>query len=158
MAAALYAPARDEFFTAALGEGAWAARAAARGLRPAGAGRRAHRRTARLAEERTRSRAAARAIQAHVPSLAYRFASVADGRFDAAFASPRAHDWDLAACDLLVHEAGGRLTDLDGAAPSYNREISAPRRARGGQCATLQPELLATAAEVARSAAGGLPV
>ena len=62
-------------------------------------------------------------IEPHVPSLAYRLALVADGALRCAFASPRAHDWDLAACDLLVHEAGGRLTGLDGAAPRYNREI-----------------------------------
>ncbi len=57
----------------------------------------------------------------YVPSLALRFAMVADGSFDAAFARPQAHDWDLAACDLLVHEAGGILSDLDGNAPQYNR-------------------------------------
>ncbi|SCZ21758.1 3'(2'),5'-bisphosphate nucleotidase CysQ [Afifella marina] len=57
----------------------------------------------------------------YLPSLAWRFASVADASFDAAFARPRAHDWDLAACDLLVHEAGGRLTALDGRPPVYNR-------------------------------------
>ncbi len=46
---------------------------------------------------------------------------VADGSFDAAFARPNAHDWDLAACDLLVHEAGGILSALDGEPPHYNR-------------------------------------
>jgi myo-inositol-1(or 4)-monophosphatase len=50
-----------------------------------------------------------------------RFAMVAEGSIDAAFARPRAQDWDLAACDLLVHEAGGRLTGLEGKAPVYNR-------------------------------------
>lgn len=57
----------------------------------------------------------------HAPSLAYRMALVALGEADAAFSKPRSHDWDLAACDLLVHEAGGRLTDLQGRAPRYNR-------------------------------------
>jgi myo-inositol-1(or 4)-monophosphatase len=57
----------------------------------------------------------------YVPSLALRFAMVADGSFDAAFARPGAHDWDLAACDLLVHEAGGTLSALDGKPPQYNR-------------------------------------
>ncbi|MDH3195231.1 MAG: 3'(2'),5'-bisphosphate nucleotidase CysQ [Hyphomicrobiales bacterium] len=56
----------------------------------------------------------------YVPSLALRFAMVADGAFDAAFARPNAHDWDLAACDLLVHEAGGILSELDGKPPQYN--------------------------------------
>ncbi len=58
-----------------------------------------------------------------ISSLAYRFAQVAAGRLDAAFASPRAHDWDLAASDLLVHEAGGRLTGLDGNPPRYNLPV-----------------------------------
>ncbi|HMB48377.1 MAG TPA: inositol monophosphatase family protein, partial [Afifellaceae bacterium] len=57
----------------------------------------------------------------HAPSLAYRFAQVALGETDAAFSKPRSHDWDLAACDLLVHEAGGRLTDLQDRIPEYNR-------------------------------------
>ncbi len=59
----------------------------------------------------------------YVPSLAYRFAQVGLGEIDAAFSKPNAHDWDLAACDLLVHEAGGRLTDLHDCAPQYNRAV-----------------------------------
>jgi myo-inositol-1(or 4)-monophosphatase len=31
------------------------------------------------------------------------------------------HDWDLAAADLLVHEAGGVMTALDGQVLIYNR-------------------------------------
>ena len=97
------------------------------------------------------------AIESHVPSLAYRFACVADGRFDCAFASPRAHDWDLAACDLLVHEAGGVLTDLEGEVPRYNREI--PRHGvLAAANARLHPALLAMLADVARErVAAGLP-
>jgi myo-inositol-1(or 4)-monophosphatase len=59
--------------------------------------------------------------QAKVHSLALRFARVAHGHFDAAFASGGSHDWDLAAADLLVHEAGGLLTDLSGRSLRYNR-------------------------------------
>lgn len=54
-------------------------------------------------------------------SLAYRLARVADGRLDAAVARQNSHDWDLAAADLLVHEAGGRLTDAEGGEIRYNR-------------------------------------
>jgi fructose-1,6-bisphosphatase/inositol monophosphatase family enzyme len=36
-----------------------------------------------------------------VPALAYRIASVATGSIDAAIASPRANDWDLAALDIV---------------------------------------------------------
>jgi myo-inositol-1(or 4)-monophosphatase len=58
--------------------------------------------------------------QPKVHSLALRLARVAHGELDAAFASPGSHDWDLAAADLLVHEAGGVMTDLSGRALRYN--------------------------------------
>ncbi|MEH0073658.1 3'(2'),5'-bisphosphate nucleotidase CysQ [Pannonibacter sp. Pt2] len=57
-----------------------------------------------------------------IGSLAYRIAKVAAGDVDLAAARANAHDWDLAAADLLVQEAGGRLTDWSGAACLYNRE------------------------------------
>lgn len=56
----------------------------------------------------------------HIPSLAYQFALVASGEVDVAIARPGAHDWDIAAADLLVHEAGGRVAYLDGERPRYN--------------------------------------
>ena len=59
--------------------------------------------------------------QPKIHSLALRFARVAQGGIDAAIASRNSRDWDLAAADLLVHEAGGALTDLNGRAPVYNR-------------------------------------
>jgi myo-inositol-1(or 4)-monophosphatase len=54
-----------------------------------------------------------------VGSLAYRIALVAAGEIDVAIAKPNARDWDLAAADLLVHEAGARLATLDGARLRY---------------------------------------
>jgi myo-inositol-1(or 4)-monophosphatase len=68
-----------------------------------------------------------------IPSLALRMTRVAEGTIDAAFAAAGSHDWDLAAADLLVHEAGGRLTDITGVSPTYNR------------AATRQPSLVAAA-------------
>jgi myo-inositol-1(or 4)-monophosphatase len=56
-----------------------------------------------------------------IHSLALRLARVADGELDAAIAGGNGHDWDLAAADLLVHEAGGLMTALDGQALVYNR-------------------------------------
>jgi len=56
-----------------------------------------------------------------IHSLALRLARVAQGSIDAAFVSHSGHDWDLAAADLLVHEAGGTLTTLGGEPPIYNR-------------------------------------
>lgn len=56
-----------------------------------------------------------------VPSLALRIALVADDRLDVAYGTGNAHDWDLAAADLLVHEAGGRFTNPSGAPLLYNK-------------------------------------
>jgi myo-inositol-1(or 4)-monophosphatase len=55
-----------------------------------------------------------------VHSLALRMARTAAGRLDVAFASADSHDWDLAAADLIVHEAGGALTGFDGERIIYN--------------------------------------
>lgn len=57
----------------------------------------------------------------YIASLAYRVALVAAGEFDAAIVGPGAQDWDLAAADLLVQEAGARLVDLSGEYLRYNR-------------------------------------
>jgi myo-inositol-1(or 4)-monophosphatase len=56
-----------------------------------------------------------------VPSLALRLARVATGAIDGAFAGPDSHDWDLAAADLLVHEAGGLISTVTGQSLIYNR-------------------------------------
>ena len=56
-----------------------------------------------------------------VHSLALRLTRVAQGTLDIAFASASGHDWDLAAADLLMHEAGGALTTLTGDILTYNR-------------------------------------
>ena len=56
-----------------------------------------------------------------IPSLAYRIALVAAGKIDLALARPGAHDWDLAAVDLILANAGGSLFDLDGKKLLYNR-------------------------------------
>ncbi|WP_421722786.1 3'(2'),5'-bisphosphate nucleotidase CysQ [Bauldia sp.] len=57
----------------------------------------------------------------YVNSLAYRLAFVAEGEVDAAIVSADSRDWDLAAADLLVQEAGARLTDLSGDLLRYNQ-------------------------------------
>lgn len=66
-------------------------------------------------------------VHPFVPSLAYRLALVAKGEVDAAFARPGAHDWDLAAADLILSGVEGRLTDTSGVPRTYNR-----RRIRSG--------------------------
>jgi myo-inositol-1(or 4)-monophosphatase len=60
-------------------------------------------------------------LMPRIHSLALRLARVAHAELDAAVAGGNGHDWDLAAADLLVHEAGGLMTALDGNALTYNR-------------------------------------
>ena len=61
-------------------------------------------------------------VSSFVPSLAYRIAMVAAGKIDLAIARPGAHDWDLAAVDLIVTNAGGHLVGADGQRLIYNRK------------------------------------
>ncbi len=56
-----------------------------------------------------------------VGSLAYKLALVASGRFDGLISLRRTHDWDVAAADLLIREAGGRLTAPTGEDLALNR-------------------------------------
>jgi len=55
----------------------------------------------------------------YIPSLAYRVAMVASGRIDATFVKPKSHDWDLAAADLILAEAGGSIRERNGEVPLY---------------------------------------
>jgi len=66
-----------------------------------------------------------RRVKVHpfVPSLAYRLALVATGEIDGAFARPGAHDWDIAAADLILSEAGGALADPAGRPVSYRVSV-----------------------------------
>jgi myo-inositol-1(or 4)-monophosphatase len=119
--AAIYAPVTDELFVAAKGHGA-----TINGIRLA-ANPGDSLSGARLAGPQSYLRRIAEIAPRMVPqpkinSLALRFARVAQGTLDAAFASRNSNDWDLAAADLLVHEAGGALTDFGGRAAGYNRE------------------------------------
>jgi myo-inositol-1(or 4)-monophosphatase len=74
-----------------------------------------------------------------IHSIALRFARIARGTLDVAFSGGSSHDWDLAAADLLVHEAGGAMTTLTGRPLLYNRAelthgpLIAAGRARHGK-------------------------
>lgn len=59
--------------------------------------------------------------QPKIPSLAYRIALVASGALDLALASEESHDWDVAAADLILEEAGGRLAEAFDGPLRYNR-------------------------------------
>jgi myo-inositol-1(or 4)-monophosphatase len=75
-----------------------------------------------------------------VHSLALRLTQVATGELAIGLASRHSHDWDIAASDLIVHEAGGLLSDFAGNAPVYN----APH--------PVHPPLLAAASDLHESA------
>ena len=55
------------------------------------------------------------------PSLALRLADIASGRHDIAIAAAQSRDWDIAAADVILSEAGGVLTELEGSTLTYNR-------------------------------------
>jgi myo-inositol-1(or 4)-monophosphatase len=118
--AAVFAPATDEFFFAARGQGAsrnGVAIHATSGTeldfsRVAGP---------KPLVERLKLSPNDIILHPRIGSLALRLCRVADGRLDAAFAGGQSRDWDLAAADLIVHEADGNMTALSGDAISYNR-------------------------------------
>jgi myo-inositol-1(or 4)-monophosphatase len=122
IAACLYAPVTEEFFMAVAGAGASrngaaikvAAGASLEQARVAGP---------RSFLEKLQAVAPPFAVMPRTRSLALRLARVAEGTFDAAIAGGNSHDWDLAAADLLVHEAGGALTPFGGGAVIYNRPV-----------------------------------
>jgi myo-inositol-1(or 4)-monophosphatase len=122
IAAALYAPVSDEMFAAVAGEGATlndapiatSAGDALDGARVAGPQRYLqHLQTVRPQIVPV----------AKIHSLALRLTRVGQGQLDAAFASANSCDWDLAAADLLVHEAGGAITTLGGQRLIYNQPV-----------------------------------
>ena len=117
---AIFAPVTEEFFSAQVGAGA------TRNGRPIAASSGHDLNNTRVGAPKRIFRQLS-ALKVHVNlmprigSLALRLARVADGELDAAFAGGASHDWDLAAADLLVHEAGGTLTEMDGRRLVYNR-------------------------------------
>jgi myo-inositol-1(or 4)-monophosphatase len=140
VAASLFAPVTNELYLAALGQGA------SRNGTPIAANSRSDLAGARIGSPKIRARYLDKKginldAVPKIHSLALRFARVASGEIDAALASANSHDWDLAAADLIVHEAQGMLTTIHGEQPSYNRaETGHPELAAAG--IALHPALL----------------
>lgn len=59
-------------------------------------------------------------IRAHRPSLAYRLSLVAEGRFDAMLTLRPSWEWDIAAGELILREAGAQTSDRRGQALRFN--------------------------------------
>jgi len=116
----LHAPIHDRLFEARLGEGAFCN---GERLRMSDAEEVLHARVAGpkpLVDRLERHMGPLERLP-KVPSLALRLARVAEGSIDIGLVSAHAQDWDIAAADLILQEAGGRLTGLDGSTPTYNR-------------------------------------
>jgi len=118
--AAVYAPATDEFFFASEGGGATlnGGRIAAT---PGDAFDIDRMAGPHFLLNRVRGTSSPELRNYKIGSLALRISRVAQGALDAAFVGGNSRDWDLAAADLLLHEAGGRLTSLRGELLTYNR-------------------------------------
>jgi len=118
--AALFAPAEPAFYAAAAGKGATLDGA------PIAAADSAQLEGTRIAGPKSYlERLSALGLPfepvPRIHSIALRFALIARGTLDVAFSGGSSHDWDLAAADLLVHEAGGLVTTLTGESLIYNR-------------------------------------
>ena len=59
-------------------------------------------------------------VTPRIPSLAYRLSVAARGAVDFAVAAENSHDWDIAAADIVLEEAGARLIDASGERLRYN--------------------------------------
>jgi myo-inositol-1(or 4)-monophosphatase len=120
--ACLYAPVMAEFYMAVIGEGATL------NDKPIATTPGAELADARIAGPKPLLERLAKftppfTVMPRLRSLALRLAHVAQGAFDAAIVGGNSHDWDLAAADLLVHEAGGALTPFGGGPVTYNRAV-----------------------------------
>jgi myo-inositol-1(or 4)-monophosphatase len=118
--AAVFAPATDEFFFAARGQGA------VRNAVPVSATSGTGLDFSRVAGpkplvERLSRQSDDIILHPRIGSLALRLCRVAQGSLDAAFAGGQSRDWDLAAANLIVQEANGNMTALSGDAIAYNR-------------------------------------
>ncbi|MBL1420983.1 MAG: 3'(2'),5'-bisphosphate nucleotidase CysQ [Alphaproteobacteria bacterium] len=76
-----------------------------------------------------------------VNSMAMRVALVACGEFDAMVSFTIKGEWDIAAADIIIHEAGGMITDGLGQMLVYNKaEPSLPHMVAAG--AKLHPNII----------------
>jgi len=58
--------------------------------------------------------------RSHRPSIAYRLSLVAEGRFDAMVTLRPSWEWDIAAGNIIVQEAGAHTSDKTGAELQFN--------------------------------------
>lgn len=116
----LHAPALDRLYQAGLGQGAWCngQKLQLAGSEDSGPVRVAGPKP--LVDRFERNTGPVEHLP-KVPSLALRLARVAEGTIDVGLVSHNSQDWDIAAADLILQEAGGLLTDFAGQQPTYNK-------------------------------------
>ena len=126
-AAVIYLPRRDKLYAAALGRGATlngASITPSQTSEPEGARLLATRKALDSARWHGTT---PNFDRGHRPSLAYRMALVAEGRFDAMLTVFPAWEWDIAAGDLILREAGATVTTPAGDPLRFNNPT--PRQA-----------------------------
>lgn len=115
----VYAPMSDEFYLAERGKGATLNASAIETARGTSLD------LTRIAApqsilDRVAKIAGGTAGYPRIGSLALRMCRVANGALDVAFAGGHSRDWDVAAADLVIREAGGAMTELSGENLRYN--------------------------------------
>ncbi len=144
VAAAIAMPAKSNTYAAAVGQGATLNASPIRARQRAGITG-ATVLTPRITLEPANWPAGVPDIHRHFrPSLAYRMALVAQGRFDAMLTLRDAWEWDIAAGALIVAEAGARVSDRIGAPLVFNSERA------------LTPGVVAGSAEIQAGLLAGL--
>ncbi|MDF1855166.1 3'(2'),5'-bisphosphate nucleotidase CysQ [Pseudooceanicola sp.] len=119
-AAVVFLPVKDKLYSAAVDEGAWL------NARPIRASHRTRVEGATMLaakpayESRHWPGGMPVLVRHYRPSLAYRLALVAEGRFDAMLTLRDSWEWDIAAGALLLAEAGAAVSDRHGGPLKFN--------------------------------------
>ena len=119
-AAVVYLPMRKKLYSAALGKGAWLNGEPLRVSAQPNLSNATVLVTKVNMEPRFWPNGVPVIDRQHRPSLAYRLALVASGKFDAMYTFRPSWEWDIAAGALIVSEAGGIITDQIGGPLVFN--------------------------------------
>jgi myo-inositol-1(or 4)-monophosphatase len=124
IAAVVYLPMRDKLYAAAAGQGATLNGASIRATARAdleGASILAAK--PNYAPENWQGGRVPEVARAFRPSLAYRLSLVAEGRFDAMMTLRPSWEWDIAAGDLILREAGAMTSDRRAGPLRFNNAV-----------------------------------
>lgn len=120
-AAVIYLPMRDKLYAAAAGQGATLNGAPIRAAgRRALAGATVLAASPALQPEHWQDGRVPPLRRGFRPSLAYRLSLVAEGRYDAMLTLRPTWEWDVAAGDLILREAGAMISDRAGGTLRFN--------------------------------------